>query len=65
MGSQEAILRVVERIREVSRRAQPRPLPLGILVKTPAEVRERLEMGDDLIRRIVERGRVVYDRAAL
>jgi len=61
----ESSLREVERIREVSRLVQPRPLPLDILVKTPEEIRERLAMGDGFIRRIIERGRVVYDRAAV
>ena len=59
--------REVERIREVSRlvhRFQQRPysLPLDILVKTPEEIRERLAIGDDFIRDIVTRGRVVYER---
>ncbi len=60
--------REVERIREVSRlvrRFQQRPylLPLDILVKTPQEIEERLAIGDDFIREIVDRGRVVYERA--
>lgn len=59
--------REVERMREVSRlvrRFQQRPylLPLDILVKTPDEIRHRLAIGDDFIREIVTRGRVVYDR---
>jgi predicted nucleotidyltransferase len=61
----ESSQREVERIREVSRLVQPRPLPLDILVKTPQEIRERLAVGDALIRRIVEQGRVVYDRGAV
>ena len=60
----------VERIREVSRLVrhfQQRPylLPLGILVKTPQEVEERLALGDDFIREIVARERVVYERAVV
>ena len=56
--------------REVSglvRRFQQRPylLPLDILVKTPQEMEERLAMGDDFIREIVDRGRVVYERAVV
>jgi len=60
--------REVERIREVSRlvrRYQQPPylLPLDILVKTPREIRDRLAMGDDFIRQIVSKGKVVYDRS--
>ena len=59
--------REIERIREVYRlveRYQRRPyrLPLDILVKTPTEINERLAKGDDFLRRIIEHGRVVYDR---
>lgn len=56
--------REVDRIREVSRLLRPRPLPLDILVKTPAEIRERLARGDDFIRTILDRGRVAYERPA-
>ncbi len=59
--------REVDRMREVSRlvrRFQQRPylLPLDIFVKTPAELQERLAIGDDFIGDIVERGRVMYER---
>jgi predicted nucleotidyltransferase len=62
--------RELERIREVYRlvgRYQRRPyrLPLDILVKTPAEVNERLANGDDFLRDIMERGKVVYERVAV
>ena len=64
----ESDKREVERIREVSRLVrgfQQRPylLPLDMLVKTPGEIRERLAIGDDLIRQIMTRGRLVYGRA--
>ena len=54
--------REVERIREVSRLLRPRPLPVDILVKTPEEIQERLALGDDFIREVLERGKVVYER---
>lgn len=62
--------REVERIREVSGlllRYQQRPylLPLDIFVKTPDEVRERLAIGDDFIGEILNRGKVVYERAVV
>jgi len=58
----ESDQREVERIREVSWLLRPRPLPLDILVKTPQEIERRLAIGDDFMREIVTRGRVVYDR---
>jgi len=62
--------REVERIREVYRiveRYQRRPyrLPIDILVKTPEEVRSRLARGDDFLREVVERGKVLYERVAV
>jgi len=65
MEHEEAIRTVVERIRDVSRLLQPRPLALDILVKTPEELRQRLDVGDPFIRRIVEHGRAAYERAAV
>jgi len=58
----------IERMRDVSRLVRryhhaPYWLAMDILVKTPAEVRHRLEIGDDFIRQIVEHGKVVYERA--
>jgi len=52
----------VERIREVSRLLEPRPLPLDILVKTPKEIAQRLAVGDHFIAEILRRGKVVYER---
>ncbi len=37
------------------------PLPLDLLVRTPGQVRERLEMGDFFMREITERGKVIYE----
>ena len=64
----ESDKREVERIREVSRlllsfQQRPYLLPIDVLVKTPDEIRQRLAIGDDFIRRIMSAGRVVYDRA--
>ena len=62
--------REIERMREAYRLVQqyqrrPYRLSLDILVKTPAEVSERLAMGDDFLRRIIEDGKVVYERVAV
>ncbi len=36
--------------------------PMDILVRTPDEIRYRLEIGDHFIREILERGEVLYER---
>ncbi|MGD8240143.1 MAG: nucleotidyltransferase domain-containing protein [Armatimonadota bacterium] len=65
----ETDVRELDRMREVSRllrRFQQRPylLPLDVFVKTPSELRYRLDIGDYFIGDIVERGRVAYERGA-
>ncbi len=37
------------------------PFPADILVRSPEKVRERLEMGDDFVREVVQTGIVLYD----
>ncbi len=37
------------------------PFPMDLLVRTPEKVRERLDMGDPLMRRILEKGRLLYE----
>ena len=34
--------------------------PVDIIVRTPEKVKQRLEMGDDFIREILEEGKVLY-----
>lgn len=54
-----------ERYRAVSAIPYPRPFPVDILVKTPAEIKDALLGGKDngfFIREIVNKGRVLYDR---
>jgi predicted nucleotidyltransferase len=36
-------------------------LPLDLLLRTPEEIRERLELGDFFIKEITERGKIMYD----
>ncbi len=38
--------------------------PLDLIVRTPAQMKERLRLGDFFLREIVERGRVLYERAS-
>jgi predicted nucleotidyltransferase len=35
--------------------------PIELLVRTPEEVRKRIEMGDSFMREIIERGKVLYE----
>lgn len=37
-------------------------VPMDVLVYTPDEMRERLEVGDSFVREILTNGRVLYDR---
>ena len=36
-------------------------MPVDLLVRTPEQIRHRLEMGDSFIRDIIERGKVMYE----
>ena len=43
-------------------RKQIRPVfPLDLLVRTPQQLRERLEMGDGFIEGIIQEGKVLYE----
>ena len=52
-----------ERSWAVSRLLLPRPFPVDILVKTPAEVEKALASGDFFLREILSRGKVLYERS--
>ena len=52
----------VERFAMVSRTLEPRPFPVDILVKTPAQIERALAKGVFCIREILTRGRVLYER---
>ena len=54
--------RPVERAAKISRVLRPRPFPMDILVRTPEEIQHRLAMGDQFIREILERGRILYEQ---
>jgi predicted nucleotidyltransferase len=36
-------------------------LPVDLLVRTPQQIRQRLEIGDSFMREILERGKVMYE----
>jgi predicted nucleotidyltransferase len=43
------------------RRAIRAPFPLDLLVRTPADVQARVQLGDFFLREIVEKGRTLYE----
>jgi predicted nucleotidyltransferase len=52
----------VERYLAVCRLLRPRPFPVDILVRTPAEIECAVQSGDFFIKEILSRGRVLYER---
>lgn len=40
------------------------PFPVDILVRSPESVRERIAMGDDFMRDVIEKGVVLYETAS-
>jgi uncharacterized protein len=55
-------LRPLDRVRQVSALLDPRPFPVDLIVRTPAEIAERLKIGDCFIEEIVTKGKVLYER---
>ena len=45
------------------RRAVDAGFPLDLIVRTPAEVRKRLALGDFFLREVVDKGIILYDTA--
>jgi hypothetical protein len=58
----ESELRPHARAVQVSEILYPRPFPVDIIVRTPAEVEERLLIGDCFFQEIMSRGKVLYER---
>lgn len=50
----------VDKSVEMRLRLRPR-FPLDLLIRTPAKVKERLAMGDDFIKDIFDKGKVLYE----
>ncbi len=59
MESDETLFPRTQRVAEV---AHVDCLPMDVIARTPAEVRERLDMGDHFVADILRRGRVLYER---
>ena len=48
--------------KSVEIRMKLRPhFPVDMLIRTPAKIQQRIEMGDDFIREILEEGKVLYE----
>lgn len=45
---------------EIRMRLRPE-FPVDLIVRTPEKVRERIELGDDFMREILEEGKVLYE----
>lgn len=45
---------------KIRMKLRPR-FPVDLLVRTPEKLRQRIEMGDDFIREILEEGKVLYE----
>ena len=52
--------RSVDKSVEIRMKLRPQ-FPLDLLVRTPKKVRERIKMGDDFMREILEEGKVLYE----
>ena len=50
----------VDKSVEMRLKLQPR-FPLDLLIRTPAKIKERLAMGDDFIKDIFDKGKVLYE----
>lgn len=59
----DSVLSPAERALAVCRLIRPRPFPVDIIVKTPDEVREAIAGGDYFLRKILEMGKVLYERS--
>jgi len=51
----------IRKAAEISRIARPRFLPIYIIVRTSDEIERRIKIGDPFIRRIIDKGKVLYE----
>ena len=52
--------RPIERAIEIMRSLRIYPFPMDILVRTPQEIRRRIQIGDPFYQEIVTKGKVLY-----
>ena len=51
----------IRKAADISRIARPRLLPMDIIVCMPDEIEHRIKIGDPFIKKIVNRGKVLYE----
>ena len=51
----------IRKAAEISRIARPGFLPMDIIVRTSDEIERRIRIGDPFIRRIIDKGKVLYE----
>jgi len=51
----------IRKAAEISRIARPRFLPMDIIVRTSDEIEHRMGIGDPFIKRIMNKGKVLYE----
>ncbi len=47
---------------KVSQLFWDREMPMDFIVKTPSEIKQRLAIGDPFIKKIIEKGKLLYER---
>ena len=52
----------IRRAARISKILRDRKLPMDIIVRTPQEIKDRLEIGDFFIKEILEKGKILYER---
>ena len=60
----ESTLRPHARVVQISEILSPRPFPVDIIARTPAEIEERLQVGDCFFQEILTKGKVLYERGS-
>jgi predicted nucleotidyltransferase len=56
--------RPAKRSMEISKACRPKFISMDIIVRTPEEIKNRLQIGDYFIKEILEKGKVLYARKA-
>lgn len=51
----------IRKASEISRIVRPKFLPMDIIVRTPDEIEHRIGIGDPFIKRIMNKGKVLYE----
>ncbi|MBI4825495.1 MAG: nucleotidyltransferase domain-containing protein [Nitrospirae bacterium] len=56
--------RPAKRSMDISKVCRPKFISMDIMVRTPEEIKRRLQMGDYFIKEIIKKGKVLYARKA-